>query len=298
MHKRTAWRKTGPLRGRRGSHMYQIIDGKRISQEIKDELKEKVAAMKAEGVERCLAVIQVGSDPASSVYVNNKKKACEYIGIKSLSYELPEETTEAELLELIGSLNAREDVNGILVQLPVPEHIDEDKVLLAIAPQKDVDGFHPVNVGNLSIGRPGYVSCTPAGVIQLLKRSGIEIAGRECVVLGRSNIVGKPMAMLLLRENGTVTVCHSRTKDLKEITRRADILVVAVGKPKLVDADYVKEGAVVIDVGIHRNENNKLCGDVDFDSVAPHVSAITPVPGGVGPMTIAMLMNNCVEGCR
>lgn len=276
--------------------MYQIIDGKRISQEIKDELKEKVSAMKAEGVERCLAVIQVGSDPASSVYVNNKKKACEYIGIKSLSYQLPEETTQEELLELIGSLNAREDVNGILVQLPVPEHIDEDKVLLAISPQKDVDGFHPVNVGNLSIGRPGYVSCTPAGVIQLLKRSGIEIAGKECVVLGRSNIVGKPMAMLLLRENGTVTVCHSRTKNLKEITRRADILVVAVGKPRLVDASYVKEGAVVIDVGIHRNENNKLCGDVDFDSVAPHVSAITPVPGGVGPMTIAMLMNNCVEG--
>lgn len=276
--------------------MYQIIDGKRISQEIKDELKERVAAMKAEGVERCLAVIQVGSDPASSVYVNNKKKACEYIGIKSLSYQLPEETTQEELLELIGSLNAREDVNGILVQLPVPEHIDEDKVLLAISPRKDVDGFHPVNVGNLSIGRPGYVSCTPAGVIQLLKRSGIEIAGKECVVLGRSNIVGKPMAMLLLRENGTVTVCHSRTKNLKEITRRADILVVAVGKPRLVDASYVKEGAVVIDVGIHRNENNKLCGDVDFDSVAPHVSAITPVPGGVGPMTIAMLMNNCVEG--
>lgn len=278
--------------------MYQIIDGKKISQEIKDELKEKVARMKAEGVERCLAVIQVGSDPASSVYVNNKKKACEYIGIKSLSYELPEETTEEELLELIGSLNAREDVNDILVQLPVPKHIDEDKILLAISPEKDVDGFHPVNVGNLSIGRPGYVSCTPAGVIQLLKRSGIEIAGKECVVLGRSNIVGKPMAMLLLRENGTVTVCHSRTKDLKEITKRADILVVAVGRPKLVDAGYVKEGAVVIDVGIHRNENNKLCGDVDFDSVAPHVSAITPVPGGVGPMTIAMLMNNCVEGCR
>ncbi len=276
--------------------MYQIIDGKKISQEIKDELKEKVALMKAEGVERCLAVIQVGSDPASSVYVNNKKKACEYIGIRSLSYELPEETTEEELLELIDSLNAREDVNGILVQLPVPGHIDEDKILLAIAPEKDVDGFHPVNVGNLSIGRPGYVSCTPAGVIQLLKRSGIEIAGRECVVLGRSNIVGKPMAMLLLRENGTVTVCHSRTKNLKEITRRADILVVAVGKPKLVDASYVKEGAVVIDVGIHRNENNKLCGDVDFDSVAPHALAITPVPGGVGPMTIAMLMNNCVEG--
>lgn len=278
--------------------MYQVIDGKKISQEIKDELKEKVAAMKAEGVERCLAVIQVGSDPASSVYVNNKKKACEYIGIKSLAYELPEETTEEELLELIGSLNAREDVNGILVQLPVPEHINEDKILLAISPKKDVDGFHPVNVGNLSIGRPGYVSCTPAGVIQLLKRSGIEIAGKECVVLGRSNIVGKPMAMLLLRENGTVTVCHSRTRDLREITKRADILVVAVGRPKMVDAGYVKEGAVVIDVGIHRNENNRLCGDVDFDSVAPHVSAITPVPGGVGPMTIAMLMNNCVEGCR
>ena len=201
--------------------MYQIIDGKRISQEIKDELKEKVAAMKAEGVERCLAVIQVGSDPASSVYVNNKKKACEYIGIKSLSYQLPEETTQEELLELIGSLNAREDVNGILVQLPVPEHIDEDKVLLAISPRKDVDGFHPVNVGNLSIGRPGYVSCTPAGVIQLLKRSGIEIAGKECVVLGRSNIVGKPMALLMLHEHATVTICHSRTRDLPEVCRRA-----------------------------------------------------------------------------
>lgn len=276
--------------------MYQIIDGKKISQEIKDELKEQVAQLKAEGKNRCLAVIQVGNDPASSVYVNNKKKACEYIGINSLSYELPGETTEEELLKLIGELNSREDVNGILVQLPVPEHINEEKILLAISPEKDVDGFHPVNVGNLSIGRPGYVSCTPAGVIQLLKRSGIEIEGKECVVLGRSNIVGKPMAMLLLRENGTVTVCHSRTKNLKEITRRADILVAAIGKPKFIDESYVKEGAVVIDVGIHRNENNKLCGDVDFDSVAPHCSAITPVPGGVGPMTIAMLMNNCVKG--
>lgn len=278
--------------------MYQIIDGKKISQEIKDELKEQAARMKEEGLQRCLAVIQVGNDPASAVYVNNKKKACEYVGISSLAYELPEETTEAELLELIGELNAREDVDGILVQLPLPATIDEDKVLLAIAPEKDVDGFHPVNVGNLSIGRPGFVSCTPAGIIQLLKRSGIEIEGRECVVLGRSNIVGKPMSMLLLRENATVTVCHSRTRNLKEITKRADILVVAVGKPKLVDASYVKEGAVVIDVGIHRNENNKLCGDVDFDSVAPHCSAITPVPGGVGPMTIAMLMNNCVNGVR
>lgn len=276
--------------------MYQIIDGKKISQEIKDELREKVKAMKAEGKTRCLAVIQVGADPASTVYVRNKKKACEYIGIDSLSYELPEETTEEELLGIVEELNRREDVNGILVQLPLPKHIDEEKILLAIAPEKDVDGFHPVNVGNLSIGRPGYVSCTPAGVIQLLKRSGVEIEGKECVVLGRSNIVGKPMAMLLLRENGTVTICHSRTKNLKEITKRADILVVAVGRPKFVDADYVKEGAVVIDVGIHRNENGKLCGDVDFDSVAEHTSAITPVPGGVGPMTIAMLMANCVEG--
>ncbi|MCM1345376.1 MAG: bifunctional methylenetetrahydrofolate dehydrogenase/methenyltetrahydrofolate cyclohydrolase FolD [Muribaculaceae bacterium] len=276
--------------------MYQLIDGKAISQQIRDELKEKVEKLKAQGKEICMAVIQVGSDPASSVYVNNKKKACAYIGIQSLAYELPEETTEEELLDLIGGLNAKREVNGILVQLPLPGHIDEEKILLAIDPAKDVDGFHPMNVGNLSIGRPGYVSCTPAGVIQLLKRSGIEIEGKECVVLGRSNIVGKPMAMLLLRENGTVTVCHSRTKNLKEITKRADILIVAIGKPKFVDAGYVKEGAVVIDVGIHRNENNKLCGDVDFEDVAPHTFAITPVPGGVGPMTIAMLMNNCVEG--
>lgn len=276
--------------------MYQLIDGKKISGEIKDELREKAAQMKARGVERCLAVIQVGSDPASGVYVRNKKKACEYIGIRSLSYELPEETGQEQLLDLIRELNQRSDVNGILVQLPLPGHIDEEKILLAIAPEKDVDGFHPVNVGNLSIGRPGYVSCTPAGVIQLLKRSGIKIEGRECVVLGRSNIVGKPMAMLLLRENGTVTVCHSRTRNLKDITRRADILVAAVGKPKFVNGDFVKEGAVVIDVGIHRDGEGKLCGDVDFDSVAPKVSAITPVPGGVGPMTIAMLMANCVEG--
>ena len=275
--------------------MYQIIDGKKISQEIKEELKLKAAEMKAAGEERCLAVIQVGNDPASSVYVNNKKKACAYIGIKSLSYELPEESTEEELLEIVKELNNREDVNGILVQLPLPKQINEERVLLAIDPRKDVDGFHPVNVGNLSIGRPGYVSCTPAGVIELCRRFGIEIEGKECVVLGRSNIVGKPMAMLLLRENGTVTVCHSRTKNLKEITRRADILVVAGGKPRFIDESYVKEGAVVIDVGIHRNEDNKICGDVDFDRVAPHTLAITPVPGGVGPMTIAMLMANCMQ---
>ena len=275
--------------------MYQVIDGKKISQEIKDELKEKAAAMAKEGKKVALAVIQVGNDPASSVYVRNKKKACEYIGIESLSYELPEETTQEELLALVEELNKKKEVNGILVQLPLPKHIDEDKVIKAIDPSKDVDGFHMQNVGALCTGGKGYVSCTPLGIITLLKRSGIEIAGKRCVVMGRSNIVGKPMAMLLLRENGTVTICHSKTQDMKEITRQADILVVAIGKPKFVDETYVKEGAVVIDVGIHRNAENKLCGDVDFDKVAPHTSAITPVPGGVGPMTIAMLMNNCVS---
>jgi methylenetetrahydrofolate dehydrogenase (NADP+)/methenyltetrahydrofolate cyclohydrolase len=275
--------------------MYQIIDGKKISQEIKDELKEKVANLKAQGTNICLAVIQVGNDPASSVYVGNKKKACAYVGIESLSYELPEETTEEELLTLVKKLNNDDKVNGILVQLPLPKQIDENKVIQTIAPQKDVDGFNEKNVGALVVGSKGFVSCTPYGIIQLLKRSGIEIAGKHCVVIGRSNIVGKPMSLLLLRENGTVTICHSRTKNLKEIAKEADILVVAIGKPKFVDASYVKEGAVVIDVGIHRNENNKLCGDVDFESVAPHTSAITPVPGGVGPMTIAMLMYNCVS---
>lgn len=276
----------------------KIIDGKRISAEIKDELKAKVAAYKEEGVEITLAVIQVGNDPASSVYVGNKKKACEYIGIRSLAYELPEETTEEELLSLIEGLNERADVNGILVQLPLPKHIDEEKVLNTISPLKDVDGFHPMNVGALCIGKEGFVSCTPAGIIELLKRSDVEIAGKECVVIGRSNIVGKPMALLLLRENGTVTVTHSKTKDLKEVCSRADILVVAIGRPKMITADYVKEGAVVIDVGIHRGEGNKLCGDVDYEQVAPKCSAITPVPGGVGPMTIAMLMKNCVESIQ
>ena len=278
--------------------MTQIIDGKKISQEIKDELREQVAEQKKLGKEAVLAVIQVGTDPASSVYVNNKKKACAYIGIGSLSYELPEETTEEELLALVEKLNGDASVNGILVQLPLPAQIDADKVIRAIAPEKDVDGFHPENVGKLVIGEPGFVSCTPAGIIQLLKRSGIEIEGKECVVVGRSNIVGKPMSILLLRENGTVTITHSRTKDLKEVTGRADILVVAIGKPKFITADYVKEGAVVIDVGMHRNEENKLCGDVDFDDIKDKVSAITPVPGGVGPMTIAMLMYNCVEAAK
>ena len=275
-----------------------LIDGKKISTEIKDELKVTVEELKKQGVETCLAVIQVGDDPASSIYVRNKKRACAYVGIESLSYELPEETTEEELVKLVKELNANDKVHGILVQLPLPKHINADTIIRTISPDKDVDGFHPESVGRLCIGEPGFVSCTPAGIIQLLKRSGIEIEGKECVVVGRSNIVGKPMSILLLRENGTVTITHSRTRDLKEVTGRADILVVAIGKPKFITADYVKEGAVVIDVGMHRNEENKLCGDVDFDDVKDKVSAITPVPGGVGPMTIAMLMYNCVEAAK
>ncbi len=271
-----------------------IIDGKKVSQKIKDEVKEKVAALKAKGIETTLAVIQVGNDPASTVYVSNKKKACEYTGIRSLAYEIPEETTEEELLKLVHSLNDRDDVDGILVQLPLPKHINEDRVIQAISPAKDVDGFHPQSVGALSIGEPGFVSCTPAGIIELLKRYNIQIDGKECVIIGRSNIVGKPVSMLLLRENGTVTVCHSHTADLKEVAKRADILVVAIGKAKFVTADYIKEGAAVIDVGMDRDENGKLCGDVDFESAVEKAGAITPVPGGVGPMTIAMLMNNCV----
>jgi len=275
--------------------MATLIDGKQISADIKNEIKEKVAAYKAEGKEISLAVIQVGNNPASTVYVGNKKKACEYVGIKSVAYELPEETTEEELLDLIKELNARADINGILVQLPLPKHIDEDKVIETIDPIKDVDGFHPMNVGALSIGRRGFISCTPYGIMKLLERSNVDVNGKHCVIIGRSNIVGKPMGMLLLKANGTVTTVHSRTKDIKELTKQADILVVAIGKPKFVDETYVKDGAVIIDVGINRDENNKLCGDVDFDRVVDKVSAITPVPGGVGPMTIAMLMNNCVE---
>lgn len=275
--------------------MAQIIDGKKISRQIKDELKEEAARLKAAGKEGALAVIQVGDDPASSVYVRNKKRACEYIGIGSLSYELPADITQQELLSLIEQLNQDDQVKGILCQLPLPKHIDEDAVISAISPQKDVDGFHPQSVGALVIGQPGFVSCTPAGIIQLLKRSGVEITGRRCVVIGRSNIVGKPMALLMLRENATVTICHSRTENLKEVCREADILIVAIGRPQYITADYVKDGAVVIDVGIHRDENNKLCGDVKYDEVEPKASYITPVPGGVGPMTIAMLMQNCVD---
>ena len=235
-----------------------IIDGKKVSQKIKDEVKEKVAALKAKGIETTLAVIQVGNDPASTVYVGNKKKACEYTGIRSLAYEIPEETTEEELLKLVHSLNDRDDVDGILVQLPLPKHINEDRVIQAISPAKDVDGFHPQRVGALSIGEPGFVSCTPAGIIELLKRYNIQIDGKECVIIGRSNIVGKPVSMLLLRENGTVTVCHSHTADLKEVTKRADILVVAIGKAKFVTADYIKEGAAVIDVGMDREDRKSV----------------------------------------
>ena len=278
--------------------MANIIDGKQISKDIKEELKAEVASLAAQGRKCCLAVIQVGNDPASSVYVGNKKKACAYVGIESRAYELPEETTEEELLTIIDKLNKDANVHGILCQLPLPKHINEDHVIKAISPKKDVDGFHPQNVGALVIGEKGFVSCTPAGIIQLLKRSNIEMDGKHCVVVGRSNIVGKPMSLLMLRENATVTICHSHTKNLKEICKEADILIVAIGKPQFIDKEYVKDGAVVIDVGIHRDENNKLCGDVKYDEVEPIASYITPVPGGVGPMTIAMLMHNCVEAMK
>ena len=278
--------------------MTKIIDGKVISKQIKDELKEEVAMLKEKGINACLAVIQVGSDPASSVYVRNKKRACEYIGIESRSYELDESTTQDELINLVKELNEDDSVNGILVQLPLPEAIDEDAVIRAISPKKDVDGFHPESVGKLWIGEKGFLSFTPAGIIQLLKRSGISIEGKHCVIAGRSNIVGKPMAALLLRENATVTVVHSGTKDLKSITKQADIFIAAVGKKQFFTKEYIKDGSVVIDVGMHRNEDNKLCGDVDFKDVKDKVSAITPVPGGVGPMTIAMLMENCVSVVR
>ncbi len=274
-----------------------IIDGKKIAQDIKDELRVKVAALKEEGKEATLAVVLVGDNPASQVYVRNKKKACEYVGITSLSYELPEDTSEDELLDLIDELNDRRDVDGILVQMPLPAHIDDKKVINAILPEKDVDGFHPVNVGSLVIGEDGFVSCTPAGVIQLIKRGvpGYDISGKECVIVGRSNIVGKPMSLLMLRENATVTIAHSRTKNLAEVCKRADIIIAAVGRAGVITADHVKEGAVVIDVGINRNSEGKLCGDCLFDEIKDKALAITPVPGGVGPMTIAMLMNNCYE---
>ncbi len=276
----------------------QIIDGKKISAEIKDEVKAEIAALKEKGITGNLAVIQLGEDPASSVYVRNKAKACEYVGLGSLTYKMDALVSQEELLTRIEELNQDDSVVGILVQLPLPAHIDEDAVIDAIDPSKDVDGFSVKSVGALSIGKEGFVSCTPAGVIQLLKRSGIEMDGKNCVIVGRSNIVGKPMGMLMLRENATVTITHSHTKNLKAICSSADILIAALGKREFITADYVKEGAVVIDVGIHRDENNKLKGDVAFEEVSKKASFITPVPGGVGPMTIAMLMYNCLESLK
>ena len=275
--------------------MTTFINGKEISQQIRDELKEQASELSRNGKKVALAVVQVGEDPASAVYVRNKKKACEYIGIESVSYELAETTTQEQLLALIDKLNVTQSIHGILVQLPLPKHIDEERIIKAILPKKDVDGFHPETIGDIFIGGNGFAPCTPAGIIELLKRSNISIQGKECVVLGRSNNVGKPAALLLLRENATVTIAHSKTENLKEVTKRADILVVAVGQPKFVTKEYVRPGAVVIDVGIHRDEHNHLCGDVDFDDVKDIAGAITPVPGGVGPMTVTMLMKNCLK---
>ena len=275
--------------------MAKLLMGKEVSARIKSELKEEVEKLKAEGINPGLAVIIVGEDPASQVYVKNKEKACEECGIYSEKYALSENTTQEELLSLIDELNKKSSISGILVQLPLPKHIDEKTVINAIDPKKDVDAFHPVNVGKIMVGDYDFVPCTPAGVMELIKESGIDVSGKECVVVGRSNIVGKPQAMLLLHQNGTVTICHSRTKNLKEKTKNADILVAAVGIANFITGDMIKEGAVVIDVGINRLENKKLCGDVDFESAKDVAGAITPVPGGVGPMTIAMLMRNTVK---
>lgn len=276
----------------------QIINGKEIAAKTKDELKKDVLKLNEDGIKVGLAVIIVGDDPASRVYVNNKKKACAELGIYSEEYALPENTSMEELLGLVDTLNKRDDINGILCQMPLPKHLDEKAVINAISPEKDVDAFHPINVGKIMIGDFDFLPCTPAGVMRLLKESGISVKGKTCVVIGRSNIVGKPMSMLLLHEHGTVTICHSKTVNLSEITKKADILVAAVGRANFVTADMVKEGAVVIDVGMNRPEGGKLCGDVDFENVAEKCSFITPVPGGVGPMTISMLMANTVTAAK
>ena len=286
----------------------KLIDGKKISGEIKDEIKEEVAKLKEQGIDIALAVVKVGEDPASAVYVRNKEKACEYVGIKSITYALKEETTQDELLELIDKLNADKEINGILVQLPLPKHLDETEVLNRIDSKKDVDGFHPCNVGRMVLGLPTYLPATPAGIVELLTRYNIPTEGKHCVVVGRSNIVGTPMAVLMSRKaknaNCTVTLCHSRTTNLKDITRQADILIVAIGVPHFLKEDMVKEGAVVVDVGIHRIPSEtakngwKLVGDVDYDHVAPKCSYITPVPGGVGPMTIVTLLQNTLKACK
>ena len=274
------------------------INGKAIADEIKKEAAAEAAALKAQGIEPCLAVILVGNDSASQVYVNNKKKACEAVGIRSVSYTLDENAEESELLQLVDTLNLDSSVHGILVQLPLPEHMDETKVIVAISPEKDVDCFHPMNVGRLTSGLDGFLPCTPAGVIEILKRTGHDIAGKNCAIIGRSNLVGKPLALLMTRENATVTLCHSKTQNLAEVCRRADILVSAAGKAGLVTGDMVKDGAVVIDVGMNRNAEGKLCGDVVYDEAAEKASAVTPVPGGVGHMTVAMLMKNCIRAAK
>lgn len=279
--------------------MANLIDGKQVSATVKEQVKQETENLfQKYGKRPALAVVIVGNNPASRVYVNNKKKACEMVGFQSFEYALPEDTTQEELLELVQTLNADENINGILVQLPVPKKIDENAIINAISSEKDVDAFHPENVGKIMIGDYAFLPCTPAGVMELIHATGIEISGKKCVVIGRSNIVGKPMAMLLLHESGTVTICHSRTQDLPSVTREADILVVAIGKANFVTADMVKEGAVVIDVGMNRLENGKLCGDVNFAEVEPKASWITPVPGGVGPMTIAMLMKNTLTAFK
>lgn len=278
--------------------MAKIISGKEVSAQVKEQVRLENEQLKSKGIETGLAVVIVGNDPASRVYVNNKKKACETVGFKSFEYALPEETTQEQLLELVEVLNNDQKVNGILVQLPLPKHIDETSIINAISPNKDVDAFHPINVGKIMVGDYAFLPCTPAGVMELIKSTGMDISGKECVVIGRSNIVGKPMAMLLLHSNGTVTICHSRTKNIAEVCSKADILVASVGKPNFVTADMVKEGAIVIDVGINRLENGKLCGDVNFAEVEPKASYITPVPGGVGPMTIAMLMRNTLTASK
>ncbi len=275
-----------------------IIDGKKVSAEVKEQVRIETEALKAKGVTPGLAVILVGDDPASRVYVNNKKKACELVGFKSVEYALPATTTQGELLALVNELNERKDINGILCQLPLPKGLDDAAVIEAISPLKDVDAFHKQNVGRIMLGDYDFLPCTPAGIMEMLHSYDISVDGKRCVVIGRSNIVGKPMAMLLLHENGTVTVCHSHTKNLSEITREADVLVAAIGVAKFVKADMVKDGAVVIDVGMNRDENNKLCGDVDFDDVKDKCSFITPVPGGVGPMTIATLMKNTLKAAK
>lgn len=286
------------FRKRRDTMGALVLDGKAVSAAVKEEVAKEIAALKEKGIESCLAVVIVGNDPASRVYVNNKKKACEVCGIRSEEFALPEETTEEELLTLVKELNERKDVNGILVQLPLPRHLDEKAVIEAINVEKDVDAFHASNVGKIMIGEYDFLPCTPAGVMEILKYYNIDAEGKDCVVIGRSNIVGKPMSMLLLHANGTVTICHSRTKNLKKVTSSADILVAAVGKAKFVTKDMVKDGAVVIDVGMNRDENGKLCGDVDYDKVSEKASMITPVPGGVGPMTIAMLMKNTLKATK